>query len=75
MEPREEADEMTKKRGDADNDISSLWGFSGEVRCSSLSMLAFTAGLVGFYCLVNWHLLDAVLASFAAYRLGKVGCG
>ena len=43
MEPREEADEMTKKRGDADNDISSLWGFSGEVRCSSLCMLAFTA--------------------------------
>ena len=43
MEPREEADEMTKKRGDADDDISSLWGFSGEVRCSSLCILAFTA--------------------------------
>ena len=55
---------------------SPLFGeFSGEAQCSSLSMLAFTAGLVGFYCLVNWHLLDAVLASFAAYRLGKVGCG
>ena len=56
MEPREEADEMTKKREDADDDISSLWGFSGEVRCSSLSMLAFTAGLVGFYRRVSWLL-------------------
>lgn len=30
---------------------------------------------MSFYCPVSWHLLDAVLASFAAYRLGKVGCG
>lgn len=55
---------------------SPLFGeFSEEARCSSRCMLAFRTCLMSFYCPVSWHLLDAVLASFAAYRLGKVGCG
>ena len=55
MEPRKEADE-TKKRGDADEDISSLGEFSGEARCSSLSMLAFRTRSTNLYCPVNWLL-------------------
>ena len=67
MEARKEADKTTK-REETPMTTSPLFGeFSGEVRCSSLSMLAFTAGLVAFYCLVSWHLLDAVLSSFAAF--------
>ena len=55
MEPRKEADE-TKKRGDADEDISSLGGFSGEAQCSSLSMLAFRTRSTSLDCPVNWLL-------------------